>query len=105
GVQTCALPISFSTLEKLRGRYLMTMTEACLEQSTFSIQEDPGGFCFESSRPSFTKASTHLAADCGVLLFTYWMAESPSLLVMAVTSSGVIQYTPGLEGSLVPYLS
>src|SRR5512134_3280518 len=83
----------------------MMIAEACLLQSTFSIQDDPTGFCLDSCWPSCRKVSTHLSTSSGVLLFTQLVGPSPSALVSCATSCVVIQYTPGLDGSLVPYLS
>ncbi|MNC89098.1 hypothetical protein D3C83_49960 [compost metagenome] len=59
----------------------------------------------DSSRPSLTKVSTHWCASAGILVLTKREVASPTTLVIAVTSCGFIQYTPGLDGSLVPYLS
>src|SRR5687768_1387173 len=83
----------------------MTIFEACFEQSTFSIQEDPGGFCFDSSWPSFLNSSTSFCPAGGILLLIQRAGPSPSVLVNRATSAGVIQYTPGFDGSLVPYFS
>src|SRR5688572_8124924 len=83
----------------------MTIFAACLEQSIFSIQDDPGGFAADSFLPSSRNWSTSLSAASGVLLFTQRAGPSPSASVSAATSCWLSQYTPGLEGSLVPYLS
>ena len=83
----------------------MTIFEACFEQSTFSIHDEPTGFARESSAPSLRKVSTHCCAGCGTLLFTQRVGPSPSAAVSCADSCGVIQYTPGLDGSLVPYFS
>src|SRR5918992_1486919 len=83
----------------------MMIFDACFEQSTFSIHDEPTGCCFESSRPSCTNASTHLCASAGVLVLMYLTVESPTAFVIAAASCGFIQYTPGLFGSLVPYFS
>ena len=83
----------------------MTILEACFEQSIFSIQDDPGGFLRESSSPSFLKLSTSCCAGGGILLLIQRVGPSPSALVNFSTSCADIQYTPGLDGSLVPYFS
>ena len=83
----------------------MTIFEACFEQSIFSIHDEPGGFARESSWPSFLKLSTSCCAGGGILLLIQRVGPSPSAPVSAATSCGVIQYTPGLDGSLVPYFS
>jgi hypothetical protein len=46
-----------------------------------------------------------LAPSGGILLFTQRAGPSPKALVNAETSCAFSQYTPGLDGSLVPYLS
>jgi hypothetical protein len=51
------------------------------------------------------KLSTSWCAACGILLFFHLVGPSPRAPVSAVTSCGVIQYTPGFDGSLVPYFS
>src|SRR3970040_2913431 len=83
----------------------MMIFEACFEQSIFSIQDEPGGFCAESFWPSALKLSASLVPSGGILLFTQRVGPSPSALVSAETSCGFSQYTPGLDGSLVPYFS
>src|SRR5688572_24386672 len=83
----------------------MTILDACFEQSIFSIQDDPGGFSAERWCPSCLKVSTHFAASGGILLLIQRLGPSPSAAVSCDTSCGVIQYTPGFDGSLVPYFS
>ncbi|MNC88752.1 hypothetical protein D3C83_46020 [compost metagenome] len=83
----------------------MMIFEACFEQSIFSIHDDPAGCCRDSSWPSLRKLSTSCWPDAGSLLLIQFDGPSPSAPVSCVTSCGFIQYTPGLDGSLVPYLS